>query len=431
MTTPNQPEKSDIRQPVVYIAAAVRDAESVNCAPGAVALEAGRVIAAGEVNDVLNAVDQVSELPPRRVDLPDRLLIPGLVNAHAHLDLTDIGPQPFRGDFVDWVRMVMREKPRGDGETYGAVRRAAKLSVAAGVLTVGDIAGGPSATSALQRSRLRGVSYIEQFGIGIDFIPPEDDMVDQLQRWEDTVQTPRIRVGLQPHAPYSAGPDLYDFAADLNVKHHIPVSTHLAETPEELQFVADATGPFHDLLVEIGKWDPAFRGHYYEGLHPVHWLLRSDLLDRPPDQRPHWLLAHCNYVGDPHIDRLAQCRASVAYCPRASDYFRHRHHRYRDMLDAGVNVALGTDSIVCHGTMSILDEMRLLHQRDHTDPAVLLKMATTHGLRALELDPRDATFAPAAAPGVVAITVGHNTADPLRAALSSTKPPTIETLALP
>jgi len=94
---------------------------------------------------------------------------------------------------------------------------------------------------------------------------------------------------------------------------------------------------------------------------------------------------------------------SVAYCPRASDYFGHHGHRYRAMIEAGVNVCLGTDSIICHGTLSILDEMRHLHHRDHTDPATLLAMATTRGMRGLGLEPRDATLAPGASPGLIAI----------------------------
>ena len=102
--------------------------------------------------------------------------------------------------------------------------------------------------------------------------------------------------------------------------------------------------------------------------------------------RTTFVAAHCNYVDDQAIRLLKLCEISVAYCPRASNYFGHQNHRYLEMIDAGVNVCLGTDSIICHGTLSILDEMRFLYQRDKCNPEILLKMATVNGLRALRPD---------------------------------------------
>ncbi len=183
------------------------------------------------------------------------------------------------------------------------------------------------------------------------------------------------RMGLQPHAPYSAGRRVFAAATHSG----LPLSTHLAESPAELEFVATGGGPFRALLQGIGKWDETFAADYNAGLTPVRWM-------KPHLEQAHWLCAHCNYVTDDDIDLLASTGASVAYCPRASEYFRHKPHRYLEMLDAGVNVCLGTDSIICHGTLSVLDEMRRLHRRDKTDPRKLLGMATVNGWKALGVD---------------------------------------------
>src|SRR5690606_17270088 len=129
--------------------------------------------------------------------------------------------------------------------------------------------------------------------------------------------------------------------------------------------------------------------------HPID-RLAPRLREQP------WLLAHCNEVQDTHITLLAECGASVAYCPIASEYFGHPHrgvHRYRDMLDADVNVCLGTDSIVCQPAgepqpLGIFAQMRRLHRRDGTDPATLLAMATINGIKALDLLEKNATFHP-------------------------------------
>lgn len=385
----------------VYVGGAIADAgrlDEPTEGGAAVAMRGGRVLAAGAVDFVIERVGPDAQ----RIDLPDRLLLPGLVNAHCHLDLTDLPHEPYGGDFIAWVKNVMARTRTGLYDRGAATQRGATLSLEAGVLTVGDIAGGPDSTEALLESPLRGVSYIEQFGIGIDFVSA-DEVQQTLLRWEEADESTKVRIGLQPHAPYSAGPELYELAARFNRDYDTPISTHLAETLDELEFVASAEGSFRGLLEEMDKWKEPYRGLYNEGLHPVCWLLHSELLDRPRTERPRWLLAHCNHLGEQHIERLAACAASVAYCPRASDYFAHYDHPYLDLLDADVNVALGTDSIACHGSLSILDEMRHLHARDKTDPALLLEMATVNGMTALGLDPDSATFSTGHRPGLLAV----------------------------
>jgi cytosine/adenosine deaminase-related metal-dependent hydrolase len=234
-----------------------------------------------------------------------------------------------------------------------------------------------------------------------------------------------VRLGLPPHAPYSCGPDVYRFAAASG----LPVATHLAETLEELRFVANADGPLANLLRSIGVWDETITAL---GGHPIDAL--ADALAAAP-----FVLAHLNYIEPRHIDRLAQWSIAVAYCPRASAYFGHPHpgtaefpnttpHRYRDMLAAGINVALGTDSIVCLNTpdrISVLDEMRLLHERDDADARTLLRMATTNGARALGFDPDLVTFAPGTTAGVLALPIDPaSSVDPLTQALRSDAAPT-------
>lgn len=378
----------------VYLGGAVRDAATVHAAPGAVAVDqAGRVIAAGAVRAVLDATG--SDIV--RVDLPDRLLLPGLVNAHVHLDLTHIGPQPYGGDFIEWVKMVMGVRTSDPRQIQQTIHDGAQLGAAAGVLTVGDIG-----SRSLDGLGLRGVGFIEVIG------------------HHDAAVNFDGATGVQPHAPYSTGPGVYRQAASSG----LPVSTHLAETPAELEFVAQGTGPFRELLQRLGKWRDDLAAGYRDGLHPVDWLARV-----AGDVR--WLCAHCNYVDEAHIQTMAQRGWSVAYCPRASDYFQHKHHRYRDMLAAGVNVCLGTDSIICHGTLSILDEMRHLYQRDATDAQTLLKMATINGMTALRMRPREATFTPGARPGVIGVRYDpSNNSDALIQALSAKQSPAIQVLEL-
>ena len=144
-----------------------------------------------------------------------------------------------------------------------------------------------------------------------------------------------------------------------------------------------------------------------------------------------FIAAHLNYVEDRQLELLADWRTTVAYCPRASAYFGHPQpgrspHRYRQMLEAGVNVALGTDSLICLDTpnrISVLDEMRFLYRRDGTDPMTLLRMATTAGAVALGADPSLVTLAPGPTAGVLAATFDpRNPLDPFRQVLQRNDP---------
>jgi len=366
--------------PTVLYAGAVRDATGIDAAPGAVLVQNGRVVAAGEPASLPRALAEQAEV----VNRPNDLLLPALVNAHTHLELTDVGPRPYdpAGGFMGWVKTVRASMPRDRDARERSAKRGAQRCKQSGVQAIGDIASA-SSFQAIRSSRgLAGRTYVELFGLG----PPFDAQA------LDTIAS--TTTGLQPHAPYSAGPSVYEAAS----KSGRPVCTHLAETRDEVAFVKQLTGPHLDYLKSLGKWDDAFAAHYGQGLSPVAWM-RPYLEAAAKDGG--WLVAHCNYVGDDDIKILADTNTSVAYCPIASEYFGHQDHRYREMLDAGINVCLGTDSIV--GTdpddpepLGLFSAMRRLYQRDQADPQTLLAMATVNGARALRLDAPFATLKPGA-----------------------------------
>ena len=414
------------RQPVTIIrAAALRDARRCDARPGAVAVRAGRVIAAGAPNRL-----------PRRlwhgaavVDRPEHLLLPATVNAHAHLDLTTAGPVPYEGDFAAWLRGVIAARPSEPAQILAAVHRGLELSRRAGVGCVGDIAGSVTALTARRDAdaaiALAGVSYLECFGLAepaareaaqavthtLDALAFETPIAGQLRG---------VVLGIAPHAPYSAGLALYEAVTRLSQRHIYRLTTHLAESQAELELLRDGTGPLAEMLREMGKFDADAVG---AGQHPVDALAWSLKHGR-------WLAAHCNYLDDAHIELLKRTGTSVVYCPMASDYFGHEGHRYRDLLGAGVNVALGTDALLCQGwgasaqqPLGIVPQMRHLYRRDGTDPAALLAMATVNGRRALDFNAADATIHRGAPASFTAVPIdARGRTDPLLQALESDEP---------
>jgi cytosine/adenosine deaminase-related metal-dependent hydrolase len=201
------------------------------------------------------------------------------------------------------------------------------------------------------------------------------------------------------------------------------VATHLAESPEELEFVERGTGPIRSLLEGIGLWHDGLLEAVGRGLSPVGLAL--DAIDGAV------LAVHVNHASDEDLAALASAGASVAYCPRASAYFGAERsfgpHRYRDMIAAGINVALGTDSIINlwdergdPGRLSVLDDMRLLWKRDGARPDALLAMGTVNGARALGLDPERFRFiAGRPVAGVLAVPMDAGRSAPLEAAFRS------------
>ncbi len=361
--------------------------------PGAIILEGQHIIATGTPAHIGRCGDVCAR------NFQQFVVMPALVNAHAHLDLTLLSPQPNRGDFTDWIRTIRGQRATDGQAIHAAVQKGAELSRAGGVAMIGDIAGIGSlhAVEALRESELEGVSYLEVFGMGTR----QPDAIKSMQDALVTIDHNRdgVRLGIQPHAPYSCGIDVYRAAAATG----LPIATHLAETLHELQFVRDAAGPFRTLLEEFGVWDDSITG---SGRHPIDHL--TEICATTP-----MTLAHVNYIEDAHLEILAKWPASVVYCPRASAYFGHPHenrpgHRYQEMLTAGINVALGTDSIVCLDTpqrISTLDEMRFLYKRDGMNPELLLRMATVNGAHALQMDSDQVTLNNGPTAGLIAVAI--------------------------
>jgi cytosine/adenosine deaminase-related metal-dependent hydrolase len=376
--------------------------------------------------------EAVGHLHTPVIELPGVVVLPPLVNAHAHLDLTGVGPMDPTTDFAQWAGQVRQRRPETPQAITAAVQEGVRRSVAGGTGFIGDIAGnfGVTAVDALRSvasdAGIEGVSYVEVFGIG----HASDRGARFLRGLLDQVASrgDGICLGVSPHAPYSCDDTIYAIAAELG----LPLTTHLSETLEELQFVRHGTGPFANLLKSVGAWTPELRGW---GAAPIQRLL-------PLLASAHASLVHLNYLDAASMEMLAATvgrdRTPVpVYCPRASAWFGHPQaghapHAYRAMLDAGLPVALGTDSAIVLGdspTISVLDEMRLLQRRDGTDARQLLTMATVHGARALQLDPARVTLPTgrnAACADLWSVDLGDaghdGTQDPLERVLESRTP---------
>ncbi len=435
---------------ILFRAAMIADGDGIWAKPGAVLVEDGRIVASGRPEEIGEAGEGTE---CRVVDLPKSVILPGLVNVHCHLDLSYLGPRQYSGDFAEWVGELQAGRARTDEEIDAAVRRGVELSRAGGTAMVGDIAGIGSMqpVRTLRESGMAGVSFLEVFGLGdrqAQTVGVMRRAVGENSAWENGVG-----FGLQPHAPYSCGLEVYRAAADLGR----PLATHLAETLDEIEFVRFGTGRLARMLRGFGAWDDAMKA-LGAGRHPIDYL--AEVLCATPI-----VAAHLNYIEEGHLELMKGWPITVAYCPRASAYFGHGEeegerkrgqgeegkrgrgeseaicssgpavqalranspHRFQEMMELGINVALGTDSIVCLDTperLSVLDEMRLLYRRDGVDPRVLLRMATVNGAKGLGIDEGTVTLGVGRIAGLIAVDFEKGVGgDPMRGVLMSNAAP--------
>ena len=374
---------------------------------GAVAVAAGRILALGPIGDL-----RASHPSAHRIDLNGHTLLPGLVNAHTHLELSDCTPGQAPPDgFTGWlVRMLTRTRIPDDElaqrSAHGA-REGIAQCLRYGVTTVGDISRQCHITRPILRdSPLRVISYGEVMAMA----QRRSLLQPLLERAADRAcQSDRLIIGLTPHAPYSIESDGYRACLQRAIADSMPLATHLAESDAEAEFLASHSGPLRDLWDAWLTWDDRVPRH---AGGPIRYARDLGLLDYPT------LLAHVNYADDDELAILAAGRASVVYCPRTHDFFGHPPHRFRQMLACGINVALGTDSCASSPDLNLLDDLRLLHRLYPAVPMeTLFAMATLNGAKALGLAHEVGSLTPGKAADMVAFPIAGPA--PLRAILES------------
>lgn len=328
--------------------------------------EEGQIAAVGPADELLGRPRDAE-----RHELGESMLLPGLINAHAHLELTGYRDQLPRGPLWPWIdRLIELRQERTDEDERHAVRRGVAESLAAGVTHVADISRTGLSAEVLAEYPIRKCCYVEL--ISGARRPPADPAALMTLANEISVQTAagNVRVGVSPHALFTVTEaDLADAACRIAARG-LPVTVHLLETADEAQWLADGTGSVEELL---RRYRLPNRGASPR-TDAVDVLERTGLLALRP------LLAHVNYVTDEQIRRLAEAKASVVFCPRAHAFFGHANHRWREMLAAGVNVCIGTDSVAGPASLSVLEELRFVWVSDPgVSAATVLEMGTLGG----------------------------------------------------
>lgn len=339
-------------------------------------------------------------------DLGNAALLPGFVNAHCHLDPT-LKRNTLDGlNLWDWLRGLgfRRDGVPSLDLLLASARLGAAECARSGITCLGDSTISGAAATAIDEIGLRGVVYKEFFGqsMGEQYRDRMARVVDEAVQLQARC-SPRLRIGLSPHAVYTSTPEVLSLCAETCAKLHMPVSMHLAETYAESDYTMSGTGPIADMRRGCFCQEPMV-----SGLRPVRVLENAGLL------RDGVTLAHCVHLSDDEIDLIAGSGAGVVHCPRSNAYLGGGVAPLSGFRRSGAHIGLGTDSAASCLRLDFFEEMRFalgVHRAVAQDAGVLLakdvlKLATIGGANALGLGDEIGRLAPDMRADMIAVELG-------------------------
>ena len=343
----------------------------------------------------------------QEIDLGEVAVMPGLVNAHTHLELSYLRDEiPPAAEFVTWIRGVMaarRKRPDPESpEILHAVERAIAEALACGTAAVGDVSNTLVSYAPLTRSSLAAVVFYEL--IRFAAADPQAFVDTAWAELNRLVPTDRVRATLAAHAPYSVAPLVFRaIRRAIDRDPFAPTTVHLAESVEEVEFIRSGGGPWRRLLEDLGVWDPAW---VPPGGSPVKFLDDSGFLDARV------LAVHGVQMSAADLGRLAARGTTLVTCPRSNGHTGAGAPPIRQFYTSGVRVAVGTDSLASAPDLNVFAELATMRALAPDVPAAtIIDSATRQGAHALGLDGDFGTIEPGKRARLLAVEIPPLTID--------------------
>jgi len=339
---------------------------------GAVAVSGSRITNVGKFSEIsaTNSGEQI-------VDLGEQALLPGLINAHCHLDYTCLrGKIPPPKSFTEWIQAINAEKANLSPENYiGSINDGFAEATRFGTTTIANLTAFPELVSRIQ-APIRAWWFAELIDVrdpsrANEIVDAAVETLKSAEHW-----------GLAPHAPFTASANLYRRCEEVARLENALLTTHLAESREEMSMFRDASGPLYDFLKEIGR-NMADCGRKTP-LSQLTEILRD--VSTPLDMTESWMLVHLNELAKNDFDLFARSRNqfSIAHCPRSHAYFGHSPFEFETLRELGFNVCLGTDSLASNDDLSLFAEMRAFQKEfPKIPPDEIFRMVTSNPALAL------------------------------------------------
>jgi len=337
----------------------------------------GIVLTDGKAIKAVGSGKELSKFPyDEIIDCSGKIILPGFVNAHSHLELTGFRGKIKKGlPFTDWARKVVSiRKDITENEIATAIKDGLNELISSGVTTAGDFSQTGITAKILNERGLRGTVFLEFAG----FNPEQKD--ERLRELKNKLRTPNsklrtVKFGIAPHAPYSVSAELLKESHSFARERELPIAIHISEMPEEIEFIKNGSGEMKDLLIDFGVWNDKWMPPQTT---PVQYLHNLGILKGA-------IGIHLNIVTEDDIRILKENDVSVVYCPGSNKWFgRNWKYPLREFLNNDINVVIGTDSLLSNEKLNMFYEMRVLKENfPDLENDIILKMATVNGAKAI------------------------------------------------
>jgi len=339
-------------------------------------IDDGAVMVAGDRIAAVGRFKEIRPLGSSVIDLGEAIILPGLINAHCHLDFTSlrgaIRPQP---SFADWIVQINRlRRDLSDEDFLVSIGLGFAEARRWGTTTIANIESKPALLEGMTPPPLRTWWFAELIDLRPGLSPEE--MIENSLSFLLKKENWPGGVGLSPHAPYTTSPRLTQLAAETANRHKMLLTTHLAESSEEMDMFRLGRGRLYELLESLGRpMDDCGTGKT-----PLAVMLEREALN------DRWLVVHLNELSEEDLVRLESGpRFHIAHCPSSSRYFQHRPFVMQELRDLRFNICLGTDSLASNSSLSLFAEMQAVRDMHQwLEPERILEMVTSNSARALD-----------------------------------------------
>src|SRR5712691_9765121 len=285
------------------------------------------------------------------VDLGEQALLPGLIITHCHLDYTclrgKIAPQK---SFTDWIRAINAAKASLSEEDYvPSINEGFAEAKRFGTTAIANLTAYPELISKIDEP-IRTWWFAEL----IDIRSP--DRANEIVDLAIESLKSKKNWGLAPHALFTASPNLFHRCEEIARRENILLTTHLAESREEMSMFCDGTGSLFEFMKEIGR--PIDDCGQATPLEVFVGTLSGSALPQK------WIIAHLNELSESDFDLLARStrKFHLVHSPRSHGYFAHSPFPFERLHALGFNICLGTDSLASNENLSLFAEMRAYQQ---------------------------------------------------------------------
>ncbi|SMC79788.1 amidohydrolase family protein [Pedobacter nyackensis] len=341
------------------------------------------------VIQAIYTAQEAKEKQIKDIEYHDGILVPGFVNTHCHIELSNLrGKIQRHTGLPDFVKSVIKLRTSDEYELNLAILKADIEMYENGIVAVGDIS-----NQLISRSlKISTPVYYHTFLEIMGFNPEVAD--DAMKRAEQFKQDfGALPVSIVPHAPYSVSPELFQALGEYAGAEKGPLTIHNQETADENAFFEEKTGDFLNLFKFLGQDVEFYQPSGKTSLQTYLPLL-------PKDVRT--LLVHNTHTSAADVAFAEDIHPNLYWClcPNANLYIEDMLPDVDMLRAADLKITLGTDSLASNDALSILSEMTLLQERFDVPVEELVKWGTFNGAEFLGIADRFGSFEPGKHPGI-------------------------------